>query len=89
MTSMQQVALGAWVALAWIAGPALLVAFAVGLGVSLLQAVTQVQESSLSFAPKLAALLVLFALGGSALFHGLTDYAATLYRSLPQLIAHG
>lgn len=86
---MQQVATGAWLALAWLAGPALLLAFALGLAVSLLQAVTQVQESSLSFAPKLAALIVLFALGGSAMFHGLTHYAATLYRSLPHLIAHG
>lgn len=89
MSSMQQVATGAWIALGWLAGPALAVAFILGLLISLAQAVTQVQESSLSFAPKLAALVVLFALAGSTLFHGLTDYATTLYRSLPQLIAHG
>lgn len=89
MNSMHQVAMGAWLALAWLAGPALLLAFALGLLISLMQAVTQVQESSLSFAPKLAALIVLFALGGGTMFHGLAHYAATLYRSLPQLIAYG
>lgn len=86
---MQQVNVGAWIALAWIAGPALALAFMLGLLISLAQAVTQVQESSLSFAPKLAGLILLFALAGNTMFHGLADYATALYSSLPQLIAHG
>jgi len=86
---MHQVAMGAWVALAWLAGPALVLAFAVGLLISLMQAVTQIQESSLSFAPKVGVLIVLFAVGGGAMFHGVTHYAITLYRSLPQLVAYG
>lgn len=89
MNSMHQVAIGAWLALAWLAGPSLILAFGVGLTISLLQAVTQIQESSLSFAPKVGVLIVLFAVGGTAMFHGVTHYATTLYQSLPQLIAHG
>lgn len=89
MNSMHQVADGAWIALAWFAGPALVLTFAVGLLISLMQAVTQIQDSSLSFAPKLGVLVILFALGGEALFHGVTHYATSLYQSLPQLIAHG
>lgn len=78
-----------WIALAWLMGPAILLGFAVGLAISLLQAVTQVQDSSLSFAPKLAALLVLFAIGGAAMFHGVTQYAQVLFQSIPQLVLHG
>ena len=89
MNSMHQVATGAWIALAWLAGPALVLAFGVGLLFSLMQAVTQIQESSLSFAPKLGVLIVLFVVGGGAMFHGVTHYATTLYQSLPQLIAYG
>lgn len=78
-----------WIALLWLMGPAILLGFAVGLTVSLLQAVTQVQDSSLSFAPKLACLVVLFALGGAAMFHGVTHYAAVLFQSIPDLVHHG
>lgn len=89
MDTFSEVGVGAWIALAWLAGPALLLTFAVGLTIGVLQAITQVQESSISFAPKFAALIVLFAVGGTAMFHGLTHYAAELYSSLPRLIARG
>ena len=47
-----------------VAGPILAVALFVGLGVSLLQAVTQIQEQTLVFIPKVAAVVaVLFLLG--------------------------
>lgn len=45
-----------WVAIA-VGAPALLAALAVGVLVSLLQALTQIQESTLSFLPKLLAIL--------------------------------
>lgn len=86
---MHQVADGAWIALAWLAGPALVLAFAIGLTISLFQAVTSIQDSSLSFAPKVGVLIILFAVGGTAMFHGVTHYATTLYQSIPQLIAYG
>lgn len=89
MNSLHQVALQGWIALAWLMGPAILLGFAIGLGVSLLQAVTQVQDSSLGFAPKLMGLVLLFAIGGAAMFHGVTHYATVLYQSIPVLVQHG
>lgn len=89
MNTMTQVANGAWSALAWLAGPPLAVAFGVGLIFAITQAVTSIQESSLSFAPKLVALIGLLAVFGGSLFEGITRYAATLYTSIPVLIAHG
>ena len=46
-----------WVMLE-VGAPALLAALVVGVLVSLVQALTQIQESTLSFLPKLAAILV-------------------------------
>lgn len=55
----------------------------VGLVISVLQGLTQIQESSLTFVPKLvAAGLILLALGGWML-RVLTDYATTLIGSIP------
>ena len=50
---------GLWTALI-ISLPILAVALAVGLGIGLLQALTSVQEMSLTFVPKLGAILVVF-----------------------------
>jgi flagellar biosynthetic protein FliQ len=48
-----------WVALV-ISTPVLAVALAVGLAIGLLQALTSVQEMTLTFVPKLGAMLVVF-----------------------------
>lgn len=57
-----------------VAAPLLLVSLAVGLAVSLLQALTQVNESTLSFLPKLLALVVTLLLAGPWMLTLLTDY---------------
>ncbi|MFO1048425.1 MAG: flagellar biosynthesis protein FliQ [Geminicoccaceae bacterium] len=48
---------GLWVTLL-LGAPGLLAALVVGVAISLLQALTQVQESTLSFLPKLVAILL-------------------------------
>lgn len=45
-----------------VAGPLLLVALVVGFGVGLLQALTQIQEATLTFVPKLIAMVIVFVL---------------------------
>ena len=47
-----------------VSGPPLLVALAIGLVVGLLQAVTQVQEQTLSFVPKLVAVATVLVVAG-------------------------
>ncbi len=57
-----------------------------GLLVSVLQSVTQIQDSSLSFIPKiLVAILVLMLLGGWML-HQLTDYARHSIVTIPEMV---
>jgi flagellar biosynthesis protein FliQ len=47
------------------AGPAILAAMVVGLVVALFQALTQIQESTLTFVPKIVAVLVVLSLSAS------------------------
>jgi flagellar biosynthetic protein FliQ len=57
-----------------VAAPIIVVALGVGLVTSLLQAATQLSDSSLSFVPKVAALLIVLALGGGWLLDQLGQH---------------
>lgn len=70
-----------------LAGPLLLVALAVGLLVSVLQAVTQVQEQTIAFVAKLFAAGAVFLLTLSWSIHVAVQYTAQLLRSLPTLVS--
>jgi flagellar biosynthesis protein FliQ len=70
-----------------VAGPMLLVGLVVGLVVSLFQAVTSIQEQSLSFIPKIVGLAVLIVILGPWMLGQLVTYATNLYTSIPQLIS--
>ena len=69
-----------------VAGPILLVGLAIGLIVSIFQAVTSIQEQSLSFIPKIIGLGVLIVVLGPWMLGQLVNYAENLYTSIPQLI---
>jgi flagellar biosynthetic protein FliQ len=60
-------------------GPPLLAALVVGVVVALFQAVTQINEATLSFIPKLLALGVTMMLLGSFMFATLTAYTQALF----------
>jgi flagellar biosynthetic protein FliQ len=70
-----------------IAGPMLVVALIVGLTVSVLQAVTQIQEQTLAFVPKLVGVSVVFLLALPWVLQLLVKYTTELFRSLPSLIS--
>ena len=69
-----------------IAGPMLLAGLIVGLLVSIFQAVTSIQEQSLSFIPKIIAVAVLIVVLGPWMLDQLVGYAQNLYLSIPSLI---
>ncbi len=71
-----------------VAGPILLVGLVIGLLVSLFQAVTQIQEQSLSFIPKIIGLAVVIVILGPWMLDRLINYASNLYMSIPSLLAH-
>jgi flagellar biosynthetic protein FliQ len=69
-----------------IAGPLLLAALVVGLLVSVFQAVTQIQEQSLSLIPKIAAVAVVIVLLGPWMLGQLVAYTTALYTAIPTMV---
>ena len=69
-----------------VAGPLLLVALAIGLAVSVFQAVTQIQEQSLSLIPKIAGIAVVIVVLGPWMLGQLVSYTAALYASIPSMV---
>lgn len=68
-------------------GPLLLVALVVGLLISVVQAVTQVQEQTLAFVPKLVAVGLVFLVGLPWMIQMAVTYTTELFRTLPGLAA--
>ena len=69
-----------------VGGPILLTGLVIGLLVSIFQAVTQIQEQSLSFIPKIVGVAALIVLLGPWMLDQIVAYAQSLYTSIPQLI---
>jgi len=70
-----------------IGGPMMLVGLVVGLVVSIFQAVTSIQEQSLTFIPKIVALAAVLVILGPWMLDQLVTYAQNLYTSIPSLIS--
>ncbi len=68
-----------------IGGPLLLVALVVGLVVSVFQAVTQIQEQSLQFIPKVIGMAIVIVVGGPWMLDQLIAYARELFLAIPEL----
>tara|TARA_B110000285_G_scaffold122055_1_gene138001 strand:+ start:264 stop:533 length:270 start_codon:yes stop_codon:yes gene_type:complete len=71
---------------ATIAGPLLLVALVVGLLIGIVQAATSINEMTLSFIPKLVALVLVLYFFGSWQMTVLTDFASRLIERIPGII---
>jgi flagellar biosynthesis protein FliQ len=69
-----------------VAGPLLLVGLVVGLVVSIFQAVTQIQEQSLTLIPKIVGIAVVVVLLGPWMLGQLVAYTTNLYTSIPTLV---
>ena len=70
-----------WVSIL-LSAPVLLTALVVGLVIGLLQAVTSIQEQTLTFVPKIVALALVLALLGSWMLRYLVSYAAELFGNI-------
>lgn len=69
-----------------LSAPLLLTGLAVGVIVSLFQAATQINEMTLSFVPKLVALVLVLMLAGSWMLELLVDFTRNLMKDIPHLI---
>jgi len=68
-----------------IASPLLLSALLVGLVVAILQSATSIQEQTLTFVPKIFAIMIILALLGRWMFTSLGQYTIELFRRIPDM----
>ena len=68
-----------------IAAPLLLSALIVGLVIAILQATTSIQEQTLTFVPKIVAILLMLAILGGWMFNSLREYTIELFRRIPDM----
>lgn len=67
-------------------GPALVISMIVGIAISIFQAVTQINEATMTFIPKVAAILIVLVLAGPWMLNSLLDYTAEVFLSIPNFI---
>lgn len=70
-----------------VSAPVLGVVLIVGLVVSLFQAITQINEATLSFVPKLVAAIIVFAVAGPWMLTTMVDYIRRTLQAIPTFVA--
>ncbi len=76
---------GALTVAAKLAGPILLVSLIIGVVISLVQTVLQIQEMTLTFVPKLIGIAVVLVVAGGWMIAQLTSWVEQLWATIPQL----
>lgn len=71
-----------------VSGPPIILALIIGFMISVFQAATQIQEQTLSFAPKLVIIFGVLGLAGSWMGTTLLRFTFNIYDRFPALIGH-
>ena len=69
-----------------VAAPMLLVALVIGLIVSIFQAATQINETTLSFIPKLVGIFIALVVAGPWMLSIMLDYMREVFTNIPNLV---
>jgi flagellar biosynthetic protein FliQ len=69
-----------------VGAPIMLVGLVIGLAVSVFQAVTQIQEQTLSFIPKVVGMAVLVVVAGPWMLGQLITWTQQLYAGIPGMV---
>ena len=84
-TQVLEIVAGALLIALKLAGPVLVMTLVVGVVVSLLQTITQIQEQTLTFVPKLVGVGLVLLMGGSWMLRELVTWVTELWRTIPTL----
>lgn len=84
-TTVVHILAGAMVMTLKLAGPILAVCLIVGLVVAVLQTISQIQEMTLSFVPKLLGVGIVLIVGGPWMIHQFTAWVQDLWHMIPTL----
>lgn len=71
---------------AMLAAPMLLSTLVVGLAVSIFQALTQINESTLTFIPKMIVVAAVFVLAGPWMMDVMSQYTVTLFENIATIV---
>jgi flagellar biosynthesis protein FliQ len=82
-----QIGMDAMVVATKLAAPALITALLVGVLIGLVQSATQLQEATVSFVPKFAAVGVAILVTGNWMLAQMVDYTRNLWASVPGLLS--
>jgi flagellar biosynthetic protein FliQ len=69
-----------------LAAPVLITAMVIGLAVSLFQAVSSIQEQTLSFVPKLVGIAVLIIISLPWLLRTTIEFTTAMFQKIPQMV---
>ena len=72
-----------------LAAPVLVTALVVGFAISLLQSITQVQEVTLSFVPKIVAVGIALLVAGNWMIAEAVAFTHEMFARIPQLLSGG
>ena len=67
------------------AAPVLIISLLVGLTVSIFQATTSIQEQTLTFVPKIAAIFIALMFFGEWMLTSMREYAIELIKRIPEM----
>ena len=70
-----------------LSAPILVTALVIGFAVSLFQAMTQIQEFTLAFVPKVVGVGVALIISGNWMLHTLIDFTVDLFARIPALLS--
>lgn len=69
-----------------ISSPVIIAALLCGLLISILQVVTQIQDSTLSVVPKILVVVLMLMLCGGWMLHSLVDFAKNIITNIPKVM---
>lgn len=84
-TQVLDIATSAMRVAAILGGPILIVALVIGVVISLMQTVTQIQEMTLTFVPKVIGIALVIIVAGNWMLRELVTYSAQLWGSIPTI----
>ena len=71
---------------AYVAGPILIATLVVGLAISIFQALTQINEATLTFIPKMVVVALVLALAGPWMLDKLRNYSINLFENVATFV---
>jgi len=86
-TSIIEIATQAMIVALKLSAPLLLTSLCVGFVISLFQSMTQIQEVTLAFVPKVVAVGIALLVSGNWMLHTMVSYTEELWSHIPDLLA--